>query len=329
MPLTPLAIQLHGDLNNLAREFISIFSLKYNEDAQNLNCPLMRWLDFRMRYVEPRPRNIIYSNRFPLKIPLEFDRARLFFEKKVINGEDINPYQGKGLTRHHDTSSKKHAARTDHLWACWGIVHFHITQQPIRQTHYYSPRSDYIAYCLFDDDTFVFLDIRSHPKSGSDDYADPDLIRIIQESWPQLLKQYELKGIMPDKEMTASEINKLRKLGMGSPLNIKGKAYMEPGFGMTSAKTSIKVQFLLMHIREGIRQLAELIEVDPQFSEACLKSGVTEPKYSLKISEKGLIVYEENSYIGFTLNLSEYPYITALIKQAFPTWAISQYLDAV
>ena len=97
---------------------------------------------------------------------------------------------------------------------------------------------------------------RRHPKSGSDEYADPELLKIIADNWPKILEPFELKGILPGNEMTTSEINHCRKLGVNTVFQMNGKVYMEPGLGITAAGTSLKIQNLLVGMREGVRQIS-------------------------------------------------------------------------
>lgn len=98
--------KLRADLDVIAKRFISIYDLKYTENVSKLACPVTRWLDFRLRYVSPRPRRLVYSNKFPDVLSGLDPDIRAGWDilaKKIEIGEDINPYQGKGLIRINDT----------------------------------------------------------------------------------------------------------------------------------------------------------------------------------------------------------------------------------
>ncbi|MES2985308.1 MAG: hypothetical protein V4735_08990 [Pseudomonadota bacterium] len=251
-------------------------------------------------------------------------KAMKSLEQKITKGDDINPYQSRSLIDG-DTSSAVFAKRTDRLWASWGIIHLHLTDEPIIQGNFFSKRSDYQVFGLVDNQNFVFLDLRRHPTG--EEYSDPELLDIIAEDWPQFFSQFELNGITPEKQKrTASDIHQLRKWGIGSPVTIRGKAHIEPGFGLTSAGTSLKVQMLLMQARQGIRELGELVELDPQFTQAAADIGVLHPTFGLTIGEPGLVVAEEKSGLGFNLHTPTLPRVSAL-KEVFPAWATKRLLS--
>jgi len=159
-------------------------------------------------------------------------------------------------------------------------------------------------------------------------FADPELIRIVYENWPQFMNQYELNGVLPGKEMEAAEINRFRKFGVGCPLVIKDKVYIEPGMGISAAGTSMKVQYFIMRIKEGVRELSELIEVGPQFKDRLLINGILNPEYRMGIAERGFVIYELKSGDVFLLNVPDFPHIELLKEHTFPNWAIKRYIES-
>ena len=323
-------IQLYSkfqtDMDILARRFISIYNLSYSKDVNNLDSSIMRWLDFRMRYVSSVPRKITYSNKFPIQtLPDEVNEAWEVLAEKIEKGEDINPYQGRGLIKTNDTSGSKKGKRTDLLWASWGILHFHITKNPIQPDSYFSDRSGYQAFCAFDNDTCAVIDIREHPKGEG--YSDPGLLHIIADSWPHSLEHAQINGILPGDEPTATEIHKLRNAGVNSIITIKGKSYMNPGIGLTSAGTSLNLQMTHICLNDAIRILADLIELEPVFKSHTTSAGVSDPNFGLTITDKGITLFEEKSRMAFNLDVPTLPRLKLLQEFVFPDWAVHKYMS--
>lgn len=310
-------------MDKLANRFIAIYNLKYTQSVSNLSSPVARWLDFRMRYVSPKPRNVIYSNRFPKQLPQDIQEGWDLLKEKIEAGEDINPYQGKGLIERSDTSGLSSSNRTDLLWASWGILHFHLTKNPIPTGNYFSDRSSHQAFCAFDEDTMAVIDIRLHPKAEG--YSDPDFLNIIAESWPYAMDHAEIKGVLAGSPQTALEIDQLRKAGVNSIITIKGKNYMNPGIGLTCAGTSLNQQMLHIQLNDAVRILADLIEIDPIFNNHVLKAGIADPNYGLTITEKGVALYEEKSRIVFAIDVPSLPRLKLLQDTLFPDWALKEY----
>lgn len=126
-----LAKAFQYDLDGITHALIETFDLRFVKEVPNLSKPLPRWFDFRFRYVEPKTRLVAFSDRFAEPLAPEAHRALLPFLKRVASGEDINPYQGRGLKLRHDTSGHNHANRTDYLFASLNILHFHLSENPI------------------------------------------------------------------------------------------------------------------------------------------------------------------------------------------------------
>lgn len=144
-----------ADLHKLVAEFVNDFGLKYEEEEQHLASPLLRWLDFTARYIEPKPRQILLSKKFPKTLASDAEQALHHLEALIMQGEDVNPFQSKGLILHNDTSGKKRQQRTDLLWADWGIHHLHLTQNPVGKTSYFSERAEWLLFCIVGPDLWT------------------------------------------------------------------------------------------------------------------------------------------------------------------------------
>lgn len=114
---------------------MTLFGLEFKREVQHLSDPLFRWLDFRLRYIDPLPRSVLVSKKFPKRLPVSAETGLHLLERRFRDGIDVNPYQSKSLIRFNDLSGEKRAKRTDFLWADWGITHLHLSDLPIVDVH--------------------------------------------------------------------------------------------------------------------------------------------------------------------------------------------------
>ena len=296
-----LAQSFQRDVDNIATSLIGLYSLKFHQKIDHLSSPLMRWLDFRFRYVDPLPREVVYSNKFPKK---ELNAEALTALQRLANsisaGEDINPYQGRGLIIRNDSSGKRKDARTDLLWADWSIRHFHLSNEPVPSDQYFSKPADYLAFCLACCNVVAFIDVLPHPDK--EEFASPRLIETVFENWPDYMAQFRLKGILPDSSHNQQEIHALRSNGVNASLSFEGSAYMSPGLGVSSASTSTKILVAHNRLRAYIRDLAGLVfDATGQFRTPEINTLGTSPRFSIAPTANGLAIYEENTKQAFVL----------------------------
>lgn len=309
----------------MVAEFIDDYGLKYEEEESGLASPLLRWLDFVARYIEPKPRQIVVSKKFPKNLTPDAERALHQLEGLIQRGADINPFQSKGLILHNDTSGKKRQQRTDLLWADWGIHHLHLTPNPIGHTSYFSERSEWLLFCIVGSDHIGFVDVRNHNEQ--DLFSDPDLILTIIESWPDLMEKYKINGISPGSPMaTANEMSRLRKGGVTTFVQANGCIYMGPGRGITSASTATRISFLEIDINRYVRELAKMFsDENGQFVSEAKASGVENPDFHLALTVKGLAVYESIQDKAYLLprisNVGSNNFLAQLHEMVLPEWA--------
>src|SRR5262245_45439300 len=108
----------HDDIDRIARYLVEAFDLAFDEAVGGVKDPLTRWLDFRLRYIEPRPRMILKSKDFDLRLPPASESGLQRFLQLSEAGCDLNPFQTTTIKRN-DTSGEKRQFRTDGLWADW------------------------------------------------------------------------------------------------------------------------------------------------------------------------------------------------------------------
>ncbi|MFL9955490.1 hypothetical protein PQR65_19085 [Paraburkholderia nemoris] len=292
--------------DQIATELIAGFGLKHGRAVDGLHAPLLRWLDYRLRVIDPRPRQIYVSDRFPKSLDEPTARALRAIEQAILNGEDINPFQGKGLMRS-DSSGKNRNERTDLLWADWGIHHLHVAEKQTDGDAYFSARGDFLLFAVFGRDVALFVDIQphsTHPLHGDPlRFAREDLIRVVARNWPSVMEPFELKRgvVIPEREISDEDRKLLRKSGIEAPLLIDGKAYFSPGHGVTSASTPGKVTDEMMRLRRNLRALAQLVlDSNGQFHVALPEAHRADARFSLRLVPEGIVVYERSTDCAWT-----------------------------
>ncbi len=317
-----------ANLDSIAYDFVRCFGLKHRQEIANLSDPLLRWIDFRLRYIDPNPRKVCFSKAFPKELLKETENALNYFCRLIEDGSDINPYQGKGLIKHHDISGQKRQHRTDLLWADWGILHFHLSDKPIPEGEYFSERSDWLLFAIVGDDFFAAIDIRHHEK---EQFSDPDIIKIIAETWPEMMAKFEIRGVAPTDVLSEEEYAKLRRHGVSSFITIGDKVYAPPGMGLTTASTPLRVTFAIDRVRQYAREFAcAVCERDSEFQTEMRSSSIKEPNFKLVITPRGIAVYESNINKAWLLPKkiagTESHYLADLNHMVAPEWAVHRLL---
>lgn len=296
-----LVVRFAKDVDDIASLFIEKLNLKHTRRIPNLSSPLLRWTDFTSRYIPPAPRQVALSKELSRNLSPTIKQSLRHLIKKIQAGEDINPYQGRGLIDDHDTSSKRNCARTDLLFADWGIHHLHLTTSPIENGEYFSTRSDWHLFLWIQNNIAFLIDVASHKARES--FENINLLKIIYNNWPEVLDPYKVNGILPSHSRRSNaEVKQLRKGSLNSFINIAGNLYISPGGGITSASTSLLGSRLCSEIMDLTDALAKSVFLaDGFFKKSSIDYGIANPEYSLVMSPRGLAVYEQESSVAFLL----------------------------
>lgn len=315
------------NVDEIALTLIRKFGLRFKQEEETLSDPLDRWLDFRCRYVDPMPRKIVLSRAFPKSsLPPSAQRGLSNLLRKLSAGEDVNPYQGRGLTIRNDTSGSKKSTRTDLLYADWNMLHFHLSDEPIPSGQFFSKPADYLAFCLIGGDVVAVIDVLPHPDREG--FANIDLFTMMADSWPQYIERYELKGVLAGRKRSSSEISQLREAGITTFIEHKGKVYMGPGGGITSAGTSLRIGRSCDYLRDTIDALAVMVD-DPegQFRAHSVLRDIPTLNFMLTLDPEGLSVREDNSGAHFRIRgpqIGKEPtQLESMSDMLVPEWAIN------
>jgi hypothetical protein len=284
-------------------------------------------MDFRLRCIPPKPRDVAFSNAFPKALPEEVSKALEHLTSLIKVGGDLNPYQSTGLTLYNDSSGNKKSKRTDLLWADWGITHLHLTNDPIRSGSYFSDRKDWLLFGIVSDTMFGAVDVRRHEKGI---FSNIDLIRTVAESWPDVMKRYELVGIAASNEnLSSEEYGKLRRAGIMCHFSFNGKCYLGPGMGVTTAATALRAGLAEDHVWAYLNDLSQLV-LDQKFiiGQEIASKGIVNPNLRLKTSSKGIAIVEESLnkawILPYPVNGQEQDYLAKLHDLILPSWMLPQ-----
>jgi hypothetical protein len=324
-------------LEKIASNLIAIFDLQFSQKIPNLSDPIHRWIDFRLRYIDPMPRTILASKKFPKRLPATVETGFLALQKSIIEGKDINGYQSKGLIKFNDLSGTNRAKRTDLLWADWGISHLHITDKQMTTGEFFSPRKcsdgeSWLLFCIFERDCTLLVDIKKH--SDDELFVDQSMMNTIYESWPAYMEQFRLKGILASPAATRrsnQDIQNIRTNGLTTYATIDEKVFMGLGMGITTASTPLKVTVFSDKVLNWIDELAEYAcDPDGFILSNTKKEGAENPEFDLRITAQGLCVFEVTKNIGFAFPKDKTDEITGYHEKMeslfLPAWALEKIL---
>lgn len=315
-----------SDINRVAETFINAFGLSFSHDEVHLADPLVRWLDFSYRYIEPKQRRFIASRDLESKeahLPVIIQNSLSMFRSKVETGGDINPFQSRGLYAN-DVSSGKRQRRTDLLLADWSIHHFHLTDVPVQPGTTFSERSDFLLFGVVFSDAVLAIDVREHPSGVG--FADSELLEIAIRNWPESFQQYSLSGALAlAQSYSNEERHQLRKAGVTALQEIAGHVYMPPGLGVTTASTPTSLSLKTNEIRRGVKSVAKFFQKeDNKLSIICRNSTGKDPDFHIIITQKGLAVCEPNIDQAQLIE----PFGVAWAGTVAPAWAIARLSDS-
>lgn len=297
-----LARQLKKDIDDICRGLLTAFDITFSETTADQGAATSRWLDFRTRYVEPGPREIVLSDRFPKVLPESVERGFQDLLKKFRSGADVNPHQSKTLIGHKRPGPR---FRTDMLFADWGMFHFHLDDEPLPPGARYTKRSDWLAFCFVTPTQVAVVDVVPHPDRENKEFADPDLMNTALRCWPMTFEHLKVRGITPDSAMTMDQIHALRTNSTNAFFNFNGHAYMSPGGGYMANNMRADGYMRLIVMNRDIDALAKaLCDPSEQFLGHDAVKGTAIPAFSMRIHEHGIGIYERASAVLFSQSAS-------------------------
>ena len=192
--------------------------------------PIYDFFNFQKRYIEPKPRTIEKSKEF--FCPADYKHTLSEIEEKILKGYNLVPYLSKHI---------KNAGYSDGILNDWNIHHLHLSSKLGKDG--FALRSDYQLFAFFTENTCYFLQVYPHSKPNL--YSTQEMVKIIDNNWPELIVKNKIQGIL-SVEVTDAEYAELRKSNITtfvqtSPNNIYGLiggGYMSNGASQSALSSS-------------------------------------------------------------------------------------------
>jgi hypothetical protein len=288
-----LVTLLKKDIDTVCRGLLTAFEITFSEANADAGAATARWLDYRARYIEPCPREIVLSDRFPKSLPDPVEQGYRDLLEKFRSGADVNPHQSKTLTGHKRPGPR---FRTDMLFADWGMFHFHLDDEPLPPGARYTKRSAWLAFCFVTPTQVAVVDVVPHPDRDNKEFSDPDLLNTAIRSWPETFEHLKVRGPTPHPPMTMDQIHALRTNSANAFFSFDGQAYMSPGGGYMGNKTRMGGYMRLVVLTRDMDALAKSLN-DPsdQFRRNAYVAAADAPVFSMKIHEHGIGIHERTS----------------------------------
>ena len=196
------------------------------------------YFNLQKKLITMRPRAIKKSKEF--NCPAGYKEKLESLERDILQGNDLNKYQGKGAFV---------PDFSDGLLNDWNIVHFHLENRVDPKDHRFVARSDYLLFAWVSETAVYFIRIYRH-KEG---FSQQELVKIISQNWPELLRGHVWEGRLT-KQINDEEYSKLRKHGVSTFVQINdheicimlGGGYSSDGSSTEAVRKSMEVENLLL-----------------------------------------------------------------------------------
>ncbi len=244
MTLDSIVIQILED-------FFSQFGIKYNKHDRT-SLLLTRYFNFRLKYIVLGPRQIRVSKELSKRIAAHSNHDAIFdIFNSTISGGDLNQYQSK---------ESFNADFHDLLYNDWGLHHLHLSSAKKSHLDYFNSRTGPLLFVRFTNDIAYFLDIKSHKDKNI--WSDTDLIRIIQNNWPDIIAGREVPNVTWTPALNDEDIGILRKKGYLFGINVDDKAYLVLGHGQAASGDNLMASRMAGEVWRWVGQNEHLIKSD-------------------------------------------------------------------
>lgn len=251
------------------------------------------------RLIAVRPRRIVRSKEFVC--PSEYKKALQQFEEDVCMGRNLNRYISDRIMQ---------AEVTDDLLNDWNISHFHLTRR--FRGDGFAKRSDYQIFAWVTDECVYMIQIYAHNEKYL--YSKQEMLKIVENNWPELLEPHRIKGCTRVQETFDDETySKLRNAHVGIIIQTEeNKVYSMIGGGYMSDGSSGEAMhhaiFWNNHMKKlekyVIENMRNIVSVIQKMREG---SGI---QYEIRLfglprTEENILLVETRNRIVIELFLSE------------------------
>lgn len=198
------------------------YSIGAGESAESV---CRQYFNVLKRRIELRPREVLRSQGFTC--PPQFTTALDGIETKARAGEDLNPYQSKGI---------READVLDRLLNDWGIHHLHLGSST--DSSGFVERTGPLLFTRIDPDRLFMIAVMAHGA-----WSSQSLMEILHNNWPDSIKRFRMKGVLGlERRCSDSEIGTLRAAGVQTLIELTdGTIYFPIGGGIMLSGDSAEV----------------------------------------------------------------------------------------
>ena len=182
------------------------------------------------------------------QLPEAIQKGLRFFSEQAERGEDLRAFVSHRLLQ---------GDFADLLLHDWGIYHFHLGMKMAKHGSRkgFIEGTDELLFGIANPEnaTMYLIDVYSH-EGG---FANQDLLRIIEENWPELLDRHALQDVTPSyKDLSNEEVKMMRARGINvAHATPGGRTVAAMGGGITTAKTNMQdvrtADYLVWRIRRA------------------------------------------------------------------------------
>ena len=219
----------------------------------------------------------VYSRRVPVRKwnvhildKLSGSSEIIEIVNKLLHGNDVKALLSNRVRK---LNQSKFA---DLLLAEWGIHHLHFEES----------RSNELLFIYFSESDAYLIDILQHEKADGSvvTWTNTDLIQVMHDNWPNLLRPYIFKTNSQSPVLTTEERRTLRNRAVTTSVIVNdGTEYMPIGGGYSASKhpTHAIVQSNFLYLT--VKQLQTTVEQNYPAIQQALSTYTTSPKLELKL----------------------------------------------
>ena len=194
-------------------------------------------------------------------------------QSKLKTGTDINKLLSRNVKKLNQTKYN------DLLKYEWGIYHFHFKED----------RSNELLFVYLNESSAYLLDILEHEKPDGSivTWTNTDLIQIIHDNWPNVIKPFIFLENSNSKKLTTEERKALRRRSGSSHIIVTdGTEYIPLGSGISISKhpnEAIEQSDLLF---KSVKRLQTVVQNNIPTFKKKLIGYTSEPNLQLILNEK-------------------------------------------
>lgn len=236
-------------VDEILSDFYKKFKIKHEISNDGLRS-LARYYNFRLKFIEVKPRNVqISKESIPGIFLSDHKDDILTLLNKIRQGVDLNPFQSK---------QSFNADYHDMMFNDWGIHHLHLNHSKQKPNDYFNNRTGYLLFIKFHQNSAYVLDVKHHKDKHP--WSNTDIIRIIRNNWNHLLAPHEVGSGNWFPNLDDEEIGILRNKGYMFSINVDNKSYLMLGDGYASSGDNMAATSLANEVYRWIGNNMNLFE---------------------------------------------------------------------